>query len=58
LDVFETIIIRALEKGFSIAWAADVSEPYFKFDKALAIVPENWASLNSNQQTQCFFNPL
>ena len=57
LDVFENIIIRALEKGFSIAWAADVSEPYFKFDKALAIVPENWASLNSNQQTQCFLTP-
>jgi bleomycin hydrolase len=57
LDVFESIILRALEKGFSIAWAADVSEPYFKFDKALAIVPENWTTLSSNQQMQCFLTP-
>lgn len=57
LDVFETIIIRALEKDFSIAWAADVTEPYFKFDKALAIVPENWATLSSNQQMYCFSTP-
>lgn len=57
LDVFESIIIRALEKGFSIAWAADVTEPYFKFDKALAIVPEHWASLSSSQQMQSFLMP-
>lgn len=45
MQEFTSIIDRALEKGYTIAWDTDVSEPYFSWVNGVAIVPENAASL-------------
>lgn len=39
LDDMLTVINTSLEKGYSVAWATDVSEKGFSFRDALAIVP-------------------
>lgn len=40
LDEFKRIADEALEKGYTIAWAADVSEPAFKWRYGYALLPE------------------
>ena len=57
LDVFESIIVQALENGYGVSWAADVSEPYFKFEKGLALVPKQWHQMNAQQKQACFIAP-
>lgn len=39
LDEFKTIIDYALENGYTIGWAADVSEPGFDWRKGYALLP-------------------
>lgn len=39
LDVMKEIVDTALEKGFTINWAADVSEDGFKWKKGYAVLP-------------------
>lgn len=41
LDEFKAIVDNALEKGYSVAWAADVSEGGFKWKEGYAINPED-----------------
>jgi bleomycin hydrolase len=43
-DLVQTVKF-ALEKGFTVAWGADVSEKGFSFKNGIAIVPENTASI-------------
>lgn len=43
-DLVQTVKY-ALEKGFTVAWGADVSEKGFSFKNGIAIVPENTASI-------------
>lgn len=43
-DLVQTVKY-ALEKGFTVAWGADVSEKGFSFKNGIAIVPENSASI-------------
>ena len=45
LDDLVTCVKNALEKGYTVAWGADVSEKGFSFKNGLAIVPENLASI-------------
>lgn len=40
VDDLQRIADNALEKGYTIAWDADVSEPGFSFKHGLAILPE------------------
>jgi len=40
LDDLKEIFHHALEKGYTIAWGADVSEKGFSFSKGIAIVPD------------------
>lgn len=40
LDDFEQIVDSALFNGFSVAWAADISEAGFSFSKGMALAPE------------------
>ena len=35
-----TIIDNALDKGYSVGWATDVSEPYFSYKNGVAYVPD------------------
>ncbi|MFM7666924.1 MAG: C1 family peptidase [Bacteroidota bacterium] len=43
-DLVQTVKY-ALEKGFTVAWGADVSEKGFSFKNGIAVVPENSASI-------------
>lgn len=40
LDELKTIVDNAIDKGYSVAWAADVSEPGFKWVKGYALMPK------------------
>lgn len=57
LDELMSIIDNALNNGYGIAWAADVSEPYFRFKDGLALVPENWGAMNDADKATCFIKP-
>jgi bleomycin hydrolase len=47
LDEFTNIAENAVMNGYSIAWAADVSEKGFNFRQGLAIVPEkDWTDMS------------
>jgi bleomycin hydrolase len=39
LEILESVVDTALFKGFSVAWAADISEDGFSFKKGFALVP-------------------
>lgn len=45
LDDLAKSVKEALEKGYTVAWGADVSEKGFSFKNGIAIVPENIASI-------------
>lgn len=40
LDELKAIVDNSLEKGYTIVWAADVSEPGFKWTKGYALLPK------------------
>ncbi len=40
MDEMKNIVDKALEKGFTVNWAADVSEPTFKWYEGWAVLPE------------------
>lgn len=40
LDELKAVIDNALENGYSVNWAADVSEPGFKWRKGYAVMPK------------------
>lgn len=40
LDELKKIVDNSLEKGYTIGWAADVSEPGFKWRQGYALLPE------------------
>ncbi len=41
LDEFMGVFDQAIEKGFAVAWASDISERGFSFQNGVAIVPED-----------------
>lgn len=57
IDELISTIDNALINGYGIAWAADVSEPYFRFKDGLALVPENWNTMNDADKANCFVKP-
>ena len=40
MEEMRAIVDNALDKGYTVAWAADVSEPGFKWYKGVALMPE------------------
>jgi bleomycin hydrolase len=57
-EMMETID-NALNNGFGVAWAADVSEPGFKFKEGLAILPEKpVAQMTEEEKKQMFIKPV
>lgn len=40
MDEMKAIVDNALDNGYSIAWAADVSEPGFKWKEGYAVIPK------------------
>ena len=57
IDELMAMIDNALNNGYGIAWAADVSEPYFRFKDGLALVPENWSTMSDADKSNCFVKP-
>jgi len=51
-----TITIEALNKGYTLAWGADVSEKGFSFKNGIAIVPENSATIEVSGKDNRNFN--
>lgn len=51
LDELESIARNALQNGYGIAWAADVSEPGFSMKKGLAVVHENPFAVSSDMDS-------
>jgi bleomycin hydrolase len=59
LDVLVHTMKEAIRKGHTVAWAADVSDPGFRSDKGLAIVPKTpWKSLSAAEQASMFEQPV
>jgi bleomycin hydrolase len=56
IDELTATATGALSKGYSIAWAADVSEKGFSFKNGLAIIPEDEASLSQKGSDNKHFN--
>lgn len=53
-----SIAENAIMNGYTIAWAADVSEKYFNFREGLAVVPEkDWADMTPEERKQVFEVP-
>ena len=44
-----------LKKGYTVAWAADVSERYFSWKNGVAFVPEKEVSEMSNEEALYLF---
>jgi len=52
-----SIIDNALTNGYGVDWEADVTEPYFRFQDGLALVPENWEAMSTDEKNKCFVSP-
>jgi bleomycin hydrolase len=53
-----TIIDHALDKGYSISWAADVSEKYFSWRNGIAYVPEkDYYDMTDQERASMFKGP-
>lgn len=56
MDDLVTIIDHALQEGYSISWAADVSEKYFSWKNGIAYVPEKDYSDMTAEEREGMFN--
>ncbi len=56
LDELTEATVQALKKGYSVAWAADVSEKGFSFRDGLGIVPVNDTLVKKKGDDSRFFN--
>lgn len=53
-----SIAENAINTGYTVAWAADVSEKYFSFPNGLAIVPEkDWDEMTAEERKKLFEEP-
>ena len=58
LDQMMTSIDHALENGFTIAWATDVSERGFSLKNGVAISPAKaWADMSDTDRSKAFSSP-
>jgi bleomycin hydrolase len=59
IEDFVKVSENAVEKGYSILWASDVSEKTFSAKEGMAIMPEKaWTDLNKGQQDSLFLAPV
>ncbi|WP_069659092.1 C1 family peptidase [Arcticibacter eurypsychrophilus] len=58
IDDITTIIDNALKKGFTVAWATDVSEKSFSWKNGVAYVPEiKYDDMTDQQKNELFDGP-
>lgn len=60
INEFDQVIQTAVTNGYSIAWAADVSEKGFNWKSGLALVPaeEGWEDKAAADREKAFTDPL
>lgn len=59
LEDMMTIIDNSLQKGYTVAWASDVSDKGFSMKEGVAIVPEkNWNEMTTEEAAKAFSGPL
>jgi bleomycin hydrolase len=58
LDEMEQIMENAITNNYSIAWASDVSEPFFSHKNGLAIVPEKEMEAMSKEEKESLFTQM
>jgi len=59
LNEMAAIMENAIKNGYTVAWAADVSEKGFSHKNGLAIVPEgNWDSMSKEEREKAFNEPV
>ncbi len=57
-DDLIAIMDNALQNGYSVVWASDVSDKGFDHEKGLAIVPEkDWDDMTEDELAEVFINP-
>lgn len=55
LDEFAEVIDYALNNGYSVAWASDMSDPWFSMKNGVAIVPvREWSDFNDAEKEKAF----
>lgn len=58
LDDITAIIDHALDNGFTVAWATDVSEKYFSWKNGVAYVPvKNYEDMDDTEKKHMFDGP-
>jgi bleomycin hydrolase len=58
LNEFQQIVDNAINNGYSVAWATDVSEPGFSFKNGLAIVPVGIEDMKKEEVDSIFNKPV
>ncbi|RFM35546.1 C1 family peptidase [Chitinophaga silvisoli] len=59
LNDFTAIAENAIQNGYTIAWAADVSEKGFNFFEGLAVVPETeFSDMSAEEKKKVFEEPV
>lgn len=58
IDELMAVIDHALENGYTVAWAADVSETGFSHGNGVAILPEGFEQMGSNDYADAFAGPV
>jgi bleomycin hydrolase len=58
LNEFQEIVNNAINTGYSVAWASDVSEPGFSFKNGLAIIPVGVEDMKKEQKDSIFNKPV
>lgn len=58
LNELTSIVDNALQNGYTVAWATDVSEKYFSWKNGVAIVPEKeFEDMETDEQKKMFDGP-
>jgi len=59
LEGMRDILNNSIEKGYTIAWGADVSEPGFAYRKGVAVLPDvNWDTIAKDKRDSFVDNPM
>lgn len=71
LEDFTKVMQHAIKTGYSFAWGSDVSEDYFSFRNAIAVLPEdmstievagknnkNFSNAGAEKKASCFMQPV
>ncbi|MFN8239399.1 MAG: C1 family peptidase [Bacteroidales bacterium] len=58
LDEFMQVIDNALNNGYTVAWASDISDRGFSMKEGVAVVPEkNWNEMTPEESSKVFSGP-